>query len=61
MAEYPCGDNLTGMLPGCEHMGKPSPPMREKLDLLNSWCYLVARWILVWDPDPVSVAITHGP
>jgi hypothetical protein len=49
MAEYPCGDKRTGMLPGCEHVGKPLSPMREKLELLNSCCYLVARWILVWD------------
>ena len=49
MAEYPWRDHLTGDAPGCEHQGKPSPPMREKQQLLNSWCYLVARWILVWD------------
>ena len=61
MAEYPRRDKLTGDAPGCEHPGKPSPPMREKLNLLNSWCYLVARWILVWDKDPESVCITHCP
>ena len=53
--------NLTGDAPGCEHQGKPSAPMREKLSLLNLRCYLVARWILVWDKDPESVAITHNP
>ena len=61
MAEYPRRDNLTGDAPGCEHQGKPSPPMREKLELLNSWCYLVARWILVWVREPESVCITHNP
>jgi hypothetical protein len=30
VAEYPRRDKLTGMLPGCEHAGKPTPPMREK-------------------------------
>ena len=49
MAEYPRRDKLTGDAPGCEHQGKPLQVMREKLDLLNSCCYLVARWILVWD------------
>ena len=24
-------DTITGMPPGCEHQGKPLPPMREKL------------------------------
>ena len=61
MAEYPRRDNLTGDAPGCEHQGKPTPPMREKLQLLHSCCYLVARWILVWDKDPVSVCTTHCP
>jgi len=67
VAEYPRRDKLTGDAPGCEHQGKPSPPMREKLSLLNSRCYLVARWILVWDgklrsvPKPVSVCITRNP
>ena len=61
MAEYSWRDKLTGEAPGCEHQGKPLQAMREKLDLLNSRCYLVARWILVWDKDPVSVAITHNP
>jgi hypothetical protein len=49
MAEYPWRDKLTGDAPGREHVGKPSAPMREKLELLNSCCYVVARWILVWD------------
>jgi len=61
VAEYPWRDKLTGDAPGCEHQGKPLQAMREKLALLNSRCYLVARWILVWDCDPVSVAITHCP
>ena len=61
MAEYPWRDKLTGDAPGCEHQGKPLPPMREKLHLLNSWCYLVARWILVWDKEPESVCITRNP
>jgi len=61
VAEYPWRDNLTGMRPGCEHQGKPLLPMREKLALLNSSCYLVARWILVWDLDPESVCITRNP
>ena len=67
MAEYPWRDKVTGMLPGCEHAGKPTPPMREKLELLHSCCYLVARWILVWDgklrsvPKPESVCTTHNP
>lgn len=30
MAEYPWLDNLAGMLPGCEHVGKPLQAMREK-------------------------------
>src|SRR5215213_10524735 len=29
VAEYPRRDNLTGDAPGCEHAGKPLPPMRE--------------------------------
>ena len=61
MAEYPWRDKRTGDAPGCEHQGKPSPPMREKLNLLSSCCYLVARWILVWDREPESVCITHNP
>ena len=61
MAEYPRRDKRTGDAPGCEHQGKPLQAMREKLELLNSCCYLVARWILVWDCDPVSVAITRNP
>ncbi len=61
MVEYPWRDKLTGMLPGCEHVGKPLLPMREKLELLNSWCYLVARWILVWVREPESVCVTHCP
>ena len=60
MAEYPRRDKLTGDAPGCEHQGKPSPPMREGHNF-NSRCYLVARWILVWDKEPVSVCITHCP
>ena len=35
--------------------------MREKPELLHSSCYLVARWILVWDKDPESVCITRSP
>ena len=31
--EYPRRDKLTGVLPGCEHAGKPLLPMREKLEL----------------------------
>ena len=61
MAEYPRRDNLTGDAPGCEHQGKPLQAMREKLNLLNSCCYLVARWILVWDKEPESVCTTHNP
>jgi hypothetical protein len=61
VGEYPRRDHLTGMLPGCEHTGQPSPPMRENLELLHSCCYLVARWILVWDKEPESVCITHSP
>jgi len=49
---YPWKDSLTGMHPGCEHQGKPLPPMREKRQLLHSSCYLVARWILVWTLSP---------
>ena len=52
---------VTGDAPGCEHQGKPTAPMREKLELLRSCCYLVARWILVWDKDPVSVCTIHNP
>ncbi len=29
MAEYPRRDKLTGDAAGCEHQGKPSPPMSE--------------------------------
>jgi hypothetical protein len=29
MAEYPWRDKLTGDAPGCEHQGKPTPPMSE--------------------------------
>jgi len=29
VAEYPWRDKLTGDAPGCEHQGKPSPPMSE--------------------------------
>ena len=61
MAEYPRRDQLTGDAPGCEHQGKPLQAMREKLKLLNSRCYLVARWILVWDKEPESVCITRNP
>lgn len=61
MAEYPGRDNLTGDAPGCEHQGRPLQAMREKWNLLNSCCYLVARWILVWDKDPESVCITRSP
>ncbi len=60
MAEYPWSDKLTGDAPGCEHQGKPTPPMRESWNF-NSCCYLVARWILVWDKDPESVCTTHNP
>jgi hypothetical protein len=35
--------------------------MREKVQLLRSCCYLVARWILVWDKEPVSVCTTYNP
>lgn len=61
MAEYPRRDKLTGDAPGCEHQGKPTAPMREKQELLNSCCYLVARWILVWDKEPESVCTTYNP
>jgi hypothetical protein len=61
MAEYPRRDKLTGDAPGCEHQGKPLQAMREKETLLNSRCYLVARWNLVWDKDPESVCITRCP
>jgi hypothetical protein len=60
VAEYPWRDNLTGMHPGCEHQGKPLPPMSEK-----SYSQLV---LLLGCPvesrlgfEPESVCITHGP
>jgi len=40
-----------GCQPGQEHLGKPTPPMGETSDL-SPWCYLVARWILVWALSP---------
>ncbi len=56
MAEYPRRYNLTGDAPGCEHTGKPSPPMREvavselvMFPSTSSGQDWVARWNLVWD------------
>jgi hypothetical protein len=60
MAEYPWRDKLAGDAPGCEHTGKPLLPMSEGCNF-NSCCYLVVRWILVWDKDPESVCTTHNP
>jgi len=34
-----------------EHPGRLTPPMGESSDL-NPWCYLAARWILVWASSP---------
>jgi transposase len=53
-------DIITGMRPGCEHQGKPLPPMREKLhsplELLLG-CPVDSR--LGFEPE--SVCITHCP
>lgn len=60
MAEYPCGDNLTGDAPGCEHAGQPLRPMREKQELhlvLLLGCPVESRL----DLESESVCITHGP
>ena len=63
MAEYPRRDKLTGDAPGCEHQGKPSPPMREagtsELEVLLG-CPVDPR--LGWQEcQPESVCITHNP
>jgi len=46
--------------PGCEHAGKPMPPMREKQEL-----HLVLLLGCPVDPrlgcEPESVCITHSP
>ena len=60
MAEYPWRDKLTGMHPGCEHQGKPLPPMREKQELhlvLLLGCPVESRL----DVESESVCITHCP
>jgi hypothetical protein len=60
VAEYPWRDKLTGDAPGCEHLGRPMRPMREKLAsplVLLLGCPVESR--LGFEPE--SVCITHSP
>jgi len=71
VAEYPWRDNLTGMHPGCEHAGKPLPPMSEgaistrgvPFDKLRTRLGCPVDPRLGWRraPKPESVYITHCP
>jgi hypothetical protein len=60
MVSFEAARRLTGdAIRGKEHLGRPTPPMGESA-ISACGCYMVARWIFVWDTKPESVCITRA-